>query len=646
MCGIAGRVSRRGVTAEQIGRMLSRIAHRGPDDEGIHLDGMAGLGHRRLSIIDLGSGHQPMANEDETIWIVFNGEIYNFVSLRKDLLERGHRFRTHSDTEVIVHLYEEYGVDCVRHLRGMFAFAIWDAPRKRLFAARDHLGQKPLFYAQRGDELIFASEIKALLALDPGLAELDPQALDEYFTLRVITPPRTMFRAVRKLPPAHVLCFDPESGLRISRYWDLEYEPKHRGSDAELVDELEEKLVECLRLHMIADVPVGAFLSGGLDSTLVVALLMKRVLDRPIQTFSGSLGYRDFDEAPAARLVAEAYGTLHHERPISPSLVALLPKLVWHLDEPSDALSVCSYLIAAIAREHVKVVLGGDGGDELFGGYDRYYGNRYVDRYALLPAALRRYGVGPLLGLLPDGGWYKSRAHQLKWLHKLSFERGGTRYARSLGYFYFDGEMRRALYTPEMARAVDGFDPSASVRESYDRALAEDPIDRMLHADTQLRMPDHSVMILDRMTMAHGLEARSPLLDHRLAEFAARLPMRMKVRGRSLRRIEVMLAQRHLPKAVLERPKQGFASALPYMLRDEYRLLFDRFLHGGRLAQDGLVQAAEVERLLAEHGAGQVDHGNRLWLLLNAEVWYRMFLGGESLEAPGTPPAGGVHARE
>ena len=630
MCGICGRVGP-DVTAQQLGRMLARLTHRGPDDEGLHVGVGAGLGHRRLSIIDLDHGHQPIANEDETLWVVLNGEIYNFEPLRQDLIERGHRFRTRSDTEVIVHLYEEYGTGCVAHLRGMFAFAIWDERRQRLFAARDRLGQKPLFYAQRGHELIFASEIKALLAFDPSLAALDPQAFDEYLALRVITPPRTMFREVRKLAPAHLLTFDPRSGLRVERYWDLDYEPKLRGSDDELVDQLEERLIECLRIHMISDVPVGAFLSGGLDSTLVVALLMKHVLDRPIQTFSGSLSYRDYDEAPYARMVADTYGTIHHERRIEPSLVELLPRLVWHLDEPSDSLSVCSYLIAKIAREHVKVALGGDGGDELFGGYDRYYGNLYVDRYARLPRALRRHAVGPLLSLISDGGWYKSRGHQLKWLHKLSFEDGGSRYAKSLGYFYCDDEQRRALYTPELAAAVGDFDPGESIRAAYDRAHAEHPIDRMLYADTALRMPDHSVMILDRMTMAHGLEARSPLLDHELAEFAARLPMRMKVHGRSLRRIEVRLAERYLPRAVLERPKQGFASALPYMLRDEYRLLFDAFLRPSRLAGEGLLRQDEIDRLLMSHAAGQADHGNRLWLLLNAEVWYRLCIAGTSV---------------
>lgn len=645
MCGICGVVSARGVTAERLRPMLANLAHRGPDDEGIHLEASAGLGHRRLSIIDLDHGKQPIANEDETVWVVLNGEIYNFESLRQKLIGQGHRFRTRSDTEVIVHLYEEHGTDFVLQLRGMFAIVLWDERRKRLVAARDRLGQKPFFYSQRGDEFAFASEIKALLAFEPGLAELDAQALDEYLALRVITPPRTMFRAIRKLPPAHLLVFDVESGLRVERYWELEYEPKHSGSDEDLTTRLEEHLIDCLRLHMVSDVPVGAFLSGGLDSTLVVALLMKRVLDRPIQTFSGSLEYRDYDEAPYARMVAKAYGTDHHERGIAPSLVEMLPRLVWHLDEPSDPLSVCSYLIAAIARERVKVVLGGDGGDELFGGYDRYYGNRYAGRYALLPRAVRRHGIEPLLGLIPEGGWYKSRGHQLKWLHRLSFEDGGTRYAKSLGYFYFDDAQRRALYTPEMIREVADFDPSASIRAAYERARAEDPIDRMLYADTQLRLPDHSVMILDRMSMAHGLEARSPLLDHELAEFAARLPMRLKVRGRSLRRIEYRLAERYLPKAVIERPKQGFSSVLPYMLRDEYRLLFELFLHDGHLARDGLLRRSQLDRLLAEHEAQQADHGNRLWLLLNAEVWYRMFLEGGSIQAISAEMAEAAKAR-
>jgi asparagine synthase (glutamine-hydrolysing) len=629
MCGICGLIDPAGVREGALDAMLGQLVHRGPDDQGVHLKGPVGLGHRRLSIIDLSQGHQPISNEDESVWIVLNGEIYNYRGLREELIARGHRFRTHSDTEVIVHLWEEEGPACVERLRGMFAFALWDDRRQQLFAARDHLGQKPFFYTETRNGLAFASEIKALLAADPSLAELDPEALEEYLALRIVTPPRTMFRRVRKLPPAHFLTWDARAGLRISRYWDLSYGPKMGGSDEQLVDALEEQLVESLRLHMVSDVPVGAFLSGGLDSTLVVGLLERHVLDAPIDTFAGKLDYGDFDESPAARAVAERYGTRHHEQAISPSLVSLLPKLLWHLDEPSDALSVCSYLIAALARRHVKVVLGGDGGDELFGGYDRYYGNRYANLYATMPAALRRHVLGPVLDRLGHGGWYKSRAHQLRWLHQMSFLEGGDRYAASLGYFYFGEPERRALLGPAVSSA--GFDPYAAIADAYDRADAEDPIDRMLYADSQLRMTDHSVMILDRMSMAHGLEARCPFLDHELAAFCARLPMRVKVRGRQLRWIQKRLAERYLPEEVLKRPKQGFASALPYMLRDEYRLLFDLFLRDSHLAQAEVLRPAQIERLLAEHESGSADHGNRLWLLLSAEVWYRMYLEGSSV---------------
>ncbi|HXV36229.1 MAG TPA: asparagine synthase C-terminal domain-containing protein, partial [Myxococcota bacterium] len=429
------------------------------------------------------------------------------------------------------------------------------------------------------------------------------------------------------LPPAHTLSFDFERGLEISRYWDLEYEPKHAGSDEELTDRLEQEIVDSLRAHMIADVPIGAFLSGGLDSTLVVALLAKFVLDEPIQTFSGSLKYREFDEAPAARAVAERYGTIHRERAIEPSLLRLLPMLVAQLDEPSDPLAICSYLIAGFAREHVKVALGGDGGDELFGGYDRYYGNRFAGIYALLPKAFRERVLGAWLRESDGGGWYKSRTHQLKWLHQLSFLEGGERYAASLGYFYFLGHEGEDLLTPEFRAQLAGADPAAPIVAAYENARAEHPIDRMLHADSQLRMPDHPVMILDRMTMAHGLEARSPFLDHKLAEFAARLPMRLKVRGRSLRRVQRALARRHLPPELLRRPKQGFSSALPYMLRDEYALLFKLFLENASLVSERIVQKDAVGRLLAEHRAGRADHGNRLWLLLNAELWYRIVIG-------------------
>ena len=644
MCGICGIVSSEPVAESLIGKMTRSLAHRGPDDEGVFLSGNVALGHRRLSIIDLDSDQQPMSNADGSVWIVFNGEIYNYQELRRRLIRDGHQFRTNSDTETILHLYEEYGVDCLQYLRGMFAFLIWDSRRRRLFAARDRLGQKPLYYVQRGAELLVASEIKALLTADPSLARLDLAALDEYLTLRLISAPRSMFEEVRKLPPAHYLTFDRQQGLRIERYWDLAFEPKWSGSEADLLAELEERLVECIRLHLVSDVPVGAFMSGGLDSTLVVALLMKHKLAEDFQTFSVGLPYGQFDEAPAARLVAQRYGTRHHEEEISPSLLATLPRLVRQLDEPSDSLSVCIDLIAQMARKHVKVVLGGDGGDELFGGYDRYYGNRFTDYYALIPQPVRRYVIQPALRLVPDGRWYKSVGHQIKWLHRLSFFEGGERYIRSLGYFYLRPSFKDEFYGPVMREAAGSFDAGSLMRDAFDRAKATDSVDRMLYADDQSRLPDHPVMIQDRMTMAHGLEARSPFMDHEVAEFAARLPPKYKVRGRQLRYLQVELARRHLPPELLARKKQGFASALPYMLKDELDVLYGVFLSDPELARDGILNQPPIQRMLGEHRAGAADHGNRLWLLVNSEVWYRIFIKGQTDEQLAALIAGGSRA--
>ncbi len=625
MCGICGWHAARPIQEDDIIRMTRRLEHRGPDDEGVYVQGNIGLGHRRLSIIDLEGGRQPMSNGEESLWIVFNGEIYNYRELRRRLQVDGQEFRTNSDTETILHLYERYGERCLDQLRGMFAFAIWDGRRRRIFAARDRLGQKPFYYVSRGDELLFASEIKGLLAADPALAQLDRAALDEYLTLRLISPPRSMFREIKKLPPAHYLTFDIESGLDVQRYWDLGYEPKLAGSDDDLLEELEERLVECIRLHLVADVPVGAFMSGGLDSTLVVALLRKHELADDFQTFSVGLPYGEFDEAPAARLVAERYGTRHHEQEISPSLLGSLPRLVRQLDEPSDPLSACIDLIAQMARRDVKVVLGGDGGDELFGGYDRYYGNRFADHYAKVPGPVRRL-IGSGLGLIPDGCWYKSPGHQMKWLHRLADFSGGERYIESLSYFYLHDAFKDELYGPLMREARADFDPGRVMREAYERADADDTVDRMLYADCCSRLPDHPVMIQDRMTMAHGLEARSPFMDHEVAEFAARLPAKLKVRGRALRYIQVRLARRLLPPELLARKKQGFSSALPYMLRSELDLLYTVFLEDMQLAREGILNQGPINSMVSAHRAEMADHGNRLWLLLNSELWYRMFV--------------------
>jgi asparagine synthase (glutamine-hydrolysing) len=632
MCGIAGIVGTLDPQGSDIAAMLQALAHRGPDGEGIFNDGLAALGHRRLSIIDLEGGRQPLRNAEGTIWLVCNGEIYNYVELRGQLEARGHRFVTHSDSEVIIGLYEAYGDRLLEHLRGMFSFALWDSRKQRLLAARDHLGQKPFFYIAQPNRFAFGSEIKALLALDPTLRQLNLAALDQYLALRIIAPPLTMFRGVHKLPPGNMLVLERGAQPVVRPYWDLQFTPKIETSEERLIDELDERIVESLRLHMVSDVPVGAFLSGGLDSSLLVAMLVKRLGVKDLPTFTIGLPYKQFNEAPHALNVATRYHTQHHELTIRPSLKEILPDLVWHLDEPSDPLSLCAYQVARFARKSVKVVIGGDGGDELFGGYDRYYGNLYAGYYSKVPQILRRQVLGPALTLIPGAGWYKSMGHQLRWLHRLSFLEGSERYAASLAYFYFDTDRRKTIFTEASHAALAGADAERALRAPYEALAGGDAVDRMLYADSKIRLPDHPVMISDRMTMAHGLEARSPFMDHRLAEFAARLPSTLKVRGRRLRYIQRKLAARYLPPEILSRSKQGFSSALPYILKDEYREFHVRYLQDSELVRAGILARAPIQTLLQEHASGRIDHGNRLWLLINSEIWYRMMILGQPRE--------------
>lgn len=613
--------------------MTEALAHRGPDDAQVHLEPTVGLGFRRLAIIDLDTGEQPLSNEDGSIWVTLNGEIYNYRELGRSLRNAGHRFSTKGDAEVLVHLYEELGRGLVDELRGMFAFALWDRGRSRLILARDHLGQKPLYWARNGGRFWFASEIKAILAAAPGYRQVNPQALHEYFTLRVISGSRSMFQGVEKLRPGHLLEVnaDGEAGIAERRYWSLSYEPKPAVTLPEAVDELDEAVTEAVRLHLVSDVEVGAFLSGGIDSGLVTAIT-SHLTNRPFKTFSGSTPYGEYDEGPAARLVAERYGTDHFETPIVGDSIGQLPLLVYHLDEPSDPLSVCVYLLSELTSRHVKVALGGDGGDELFGGYDRYYGTEYARYFAALPGVLRRQVIGRMVDLLPGEAWYKSLKHQLNWLLQLAELPSEKRYPRTLGYFYFTPRLRDEVYSDSFHQATRDFDPEVAIAFWQRDENVKASLDGMLLADSMVRLPNHSVMILDRMTMAHGLEARSPFLDHRLAEFAATLPARFKVRGRKRRVIEYELARRYLPEEVCRRPKQGFNSALPYMMGTQFRRLFEHFLRECRLVGAGFLRKPAIERMLADHLSGTTDHGNRLWLLLNAEIWYRVHIEAESVD--------------
>jgi asparagine synthase (glutamine-hydrolysing) len=628
MCGIVGRVGPAPVSEREIRRMCDAIHHRGPDDWGIFTEDGTGLGARRLSNIDIAGGHQPLANEDGTVVVVMNGEIYNYPELRPNLEAAGHRFRTRTDTEVLVHLYEEHGEQMLRHLRGMFGFALWDRNRRRLLLGRDHFGQKPLFYTVSGGSLTFASEVKALLADDPGLAELSPQALDQYLTLRFVQPPETFFPRVRALPPAHYMVWE-DGKARVERYWQLSYGPKWTEGEAELLERIDAMLAETVSAHLLSDVPVGAFLSGGLDSTLV-ASYAARELGFELRTFSMGIPYRDLNELPAAAAVAARYGTRHFAEEVTPTVVHDLPRLVAALDEPADPLSMCLLHLSRMTAREVKVVLGGDGGDELFGGYDRYSADRWLDLYRSVPSVVRDLVSSQVLDRLPDQFTFKSLTHKLRWVDQMARKSGGERYSETMQFFWFNQAHRLELYTPEFQRRLAGARPDACILDLFANAPAEHPVDRMMYVDIASRLPGQSLMILDRATMAYSLESRSPFLDVRLAEFMARVPAGLKVRGRRLRYLERKLAERYLPPAVLRRKKQGFASPLMYILSEEVRRLAPRLLLQSELARDGYLRAERVSQLVAEHLDGRRDHGNRIWLLLTAEIWYRHFIGRRS----------------
>jgi asparagine synthase (glutamine-hydrolysing) len=629
MCGICGKVSPAGIERVELQAMLQAIAHRGPDDEGLFVRGSVGLGSRRLSIIDVAGGHQPLSNEEGSIWATYNGEIYNYQALRAELVQNGHQFRSESDTEVLVHLYEEMGERCVERLSGMFAFAIWDEPAQKLVLARDRLGQKPLFYTQDGPEFRFASEVKALLAVDRRPREMDEEALHHYLTLRFIPAPHTMLRHIKKLPPAHLLVYQ-DGNVRTSRYWTLSFADKLALDDEQYLEGLRERLEATIRSHLVSDVPVGALLSGGMDSSMVVAM-MAGELEPGFPTFAIGVEAQDFNELPYARLVAERYGTAHVEECVAADLLELLPQIVWHLDEPSDPIAACQFHAARLAARHVKVVLGGDGGDELFAGYDRYLGIGYVDTYALLPPAMRRKVLGPLIARLPDSFTYKSATQKIRWMHELSLLSGaGARYAAATSFTRFDHGDKQALFGDELWRRVSHLNSAKVITAHFDAAPATTMLDRMLYADYMTRLPEHSLMLVDRMTMAHGLEARSPFVDHELVEYLAAFPSHLKIRHRQLKYGLRRLAADYLPPQIVSREKQGFMFPVAYWFRNELYPFLHRTLVESEFVQTGTFRKETVLKLLEEHRSNRVDHHVRLWMLLNVAVWQGLYLKDES----------------
>jgi asparagine synthase (glutamine-hydrolysing) len=624
MCGIAGKLSpREAVDPLLLERMCEVIEHRGPDSRGTFLDEGVGLGIQRLRVIDLETGDQPVFNEDRSVVVVLNGEIYNHVELRNDLSARGHRFSTASDTEVIVHLYEEHGDDCVQYLRGMFAFALWDRRRRRLLLARDRVGKKPLFYALRNGTLWFGSEAKSILQ-DPVIPrDVDLDAIDAYLQFQYVPGDRSAFAALKKLPPAHTLVWD-DGEVALKRYWRLSYADKLKlAGEHEAHDLIREKLLEATRLRLRSDVPLGALLSGGVDSGAVVAA-MAMTSDQRVKTFSIGFDVAELDETAHARQVAERYDTDHHELRVEPDALSILPQLVWHYGEPfADASAIPSFTLAKLTREHVTVALNGDGGDEAFGGYTRYWANALARRLRGVPRPLAR-AVAATVDRRGTGGREDSfRARLARMAHGLSMS-APDRYAMWVAHF--PPRERELLYEPAFRQSFQATLAPALIREPWADSDATDVIDRMLDVDTRTYLPGDLLVKMDIATMAHSLEVRSPLLDHELLELAARLPSNLKVPGRTTKHVLREAVRPWLPDAVLDRPKQGFNVPLRDWFRGPLRELPGEILLDPATVGRGWFSEARVSALIDEHHAGTFDHSKKIWSLLMLELWLRTYV--------------------
>jgi len=609
--------------------MRDMITHRGPDDEGIYIDENVGLGHRRLSIVDVASGHQPMTNEDGSLYITYNGEVYNHADYRDELEARGHVYRTHCDTETILHLYEDYGDACVEHLRGMFAFAIWDRNKRELFIARDRLGVKPLYYVHTDDgSLYFASEIKALLEARAVKPELNFAAFSDYLANHATSGEETLFVGVKRLMPGHTLTWR-DGEIKIKKYWDVSFAKvaSNGHSDKDYIAEWSELFRKSVELRLMADVPLGMFLSGGIDSSAIAAV-MSTLVDEPIKTFSVAFAEREANELEYARLVAHAYKTDHHEVVVTPEeFFGALPDLIWHEDEPlAHPSSVALFFVSRLAAQHVKVVLTGEGSDELMAGYARYrktilnlaVGERY---HRMVPAGVRDLIRGQIAGMSAS----KLRAKLSRTFLSLSPD---------IESIYFDNfavfprSDQNQLLTRDTIERTGGIDPYAGVRRVLSETDAQSLLDRLLYADIKTYLHE-LLMKQDQMSMAASLESRVPFLDHKLVEFTARLPENMKLRrGWTTKYILRESMKGVLPEAILKRSKMGFPVPVGKWFRGEFRNVIDEYVLSERATRRGIFSPAYVNKLVAEHSAG-VNHSERLWSLVNFEMWQRQFIDGE-----------------
>jgi asparagine synthase (glutamine-hydrolysing) len=624
ICGIAGTSPSELIDPATLVRMRDVMEYRGPDDAGSYIGEGIGLAMRRLSIIDISGGRQPMSNHDGSLWIVFNGEIYNYLELRKQHLST-YPFKTESDTEVILHLYEKFGVDCVNHLNGMFAFAIWDARKQELFLARDRVGVKPLYYTIAQGTLLFASELKSLLQHPAVTVSVNSNALDEFMTFGYVQTPNTMISNIHRLPEGHVATWR-RGHLYLRRYWDLKFEENTQRTERESIDVLNELLADSIRLRLRSDVPIGVLLSGGIDSSAVTAMLARSV--NQVKTFS--IG---FDEGPAyneltyARQIARQFGTDHHETIVSASAFTdCIPKSIYHMDEPvSDGASIPLYFVSALAAQHVKVVLAGEGSDELFGGYPIYRYMTLLERYRRLPQWVREHVTDRMFGQFPAGA-IKLRKYAS--LARIPLER------RYLGPHLYDREQRSSLYSAELKATLNGYDAVAAVDPLWQTASHfPDAISKMLYADTKSWLPNDLLIKADRMTMAHSIELRVPFLDYRLIEFAATLPSNYKIRGNQTKYILKQALTGVLPQNIIHRSKFGFPTPLERILRRSGASYMKDTLLSPTAIQRGNFQPQYVSNLIREHVDGIQDHHSILWRLIVLEEWHRHFADGAQITA-------------
>ncbi|HTP67875.1 MAG TPA: XrtA/PEP-CTERM system amidotransferase [Dongiaceae bacterium] len=622
MCGICGVFEYQRTTDIEpalVQRMNQTMVHRGPDDGGVFVGPGIGLGHRRLSIIDLAGGHQPMANEDETIWVLLNGEIYNYTELRGELLQRGHQFQTKSDTEAIVHLYEEYGEGCFARLRGMFSVAIWDSRERKLVLARDRVGKKPLFYAADGQRIVFGSELKALLAAGSLPLEMDEQALCDYFSYGYIPAPKTIYRAVRKVMPGSYLVAT-RSSLKEVAYWDLSFGVVENKSEEEWCERLRHELCEATRIRLMSDVPLGAFLSGGIDSSAVVAF-MSRLMKRAVTTCSIGFEEKEFNEAEYARSVAQQFSTDHHEEIVQPNALEIVDKLAWHYDEPfADSSAIPTYYVSQVARRQVTVALGGDGGDESFAGYRRYKLDHYENRMrSFLPASLRRAVFGPLGRYYPALAW-APRVFRGKATFQSLAASPLEGYFNSISYFR-PGD-KTSLFTPEFKRRLAGYDSLDVLRHYYDRAGTDDLLSRIQYVDIKTYLTDDILTKVDRASMAVSLEVRAPMLDHKFLECAASIPSGLKLSNGTGKYILKKAFEPILPKDILYRPKQGFAIPLNVWFKTDLKEMAEETIFG---KEDGVLDRNFLRKIWEQHQKGHYDRSAQLWATLMFRKWQHVF---------------------